>query len=982
MKQTGVGRWAGAALVFCTLALGLSTSGPVQRAAAQGAGEGLLELLEQLGTLQQGRSGRGGILSGPATQLERARSRGSPFGAERLVRPQIESTIPGFQPDIPNSFSEVELLLVEDFCRGEISEKNQRLLRVLHKFSRLERDYCSRAQETLLQFGYDLFGGVFEFQELITGAISDNYVLGIGDELIITFHGQESGTNTVIVDSEGRVILGSMAPFAAAGRTFGDFRRELEARTATALLGTDVFVSVGSVRLISVNIVGEVRSPGVHKLTALSSIIDAIGFANGIKKTGSLRLIQVHRGDQIFWLDLYELLLTGTMGQSLRLADGDRIFVPSIGATLALAGDALRPGIYELPEGSNEISIAELLDYAGGALRPRGNIFYHISFDQNGRQRITERPDASARVTKGDIIIIHRRQDVQLGSVELLGHVRVAGRRALGSSPTVRALVTGPELLRPNPYVLFSVLETTDPSTRSRRLFPINLQRVLTNQEDFSLRDGDRLIVLSAEDIRYLSSTDVQDVLLGRPVPGLERAMRSVVGEPTETGGREEQRQALGVEPVQAPGDGNLLQGLLDRGGGTGQVRLQSSAIRLAEETREIEAEVCNGLRVLAAIVSGSRQGRFSNAIRAIDIESELAFTNRLPCPPLYDQFPGLLPFLLEHVAAVNGEVRQPGAYPITANTPLASLVAVAGGLTREVDLAQVELSQFPRDSGQTQGAIQRRKVDMSLAATQAIAIGPGDVIRFNAVFTDRDNGPVLLAGEFLRPGLYQIRRGERLSELIARAGGLTAQAYSYGTVFTRERVKKAQQAGFDRAERELNSALAVVAAQSGADPRGVLALQSLSRKLQSIEALGRVVIEADPTVLQVRPDLDTVLEPGDRLFVPKRPNFVSVTGDVLNPGALQFSAGKNAQDYIEQAGSFQRSADESRVFVVYPNGEAAPVSVSAWNFSPVQIPPGSSIVVPKDPAPLNLLTFAKDITLLVSQIALTAASLAVINSN
>ena len=158
--------------------------------------------------------------------------------------------------------------------------------------------------------------------------------------------------------------------------------------------------------------------------------------------------------------------------------------------------------------------------------------------------------------------------------------------------------------------------------------------------------------------------------------------------------------------------------------------------------------------------------------------------------------------------------------------------------------------------------------------------------------------------------------------------------------------------------------------------------MRQLTEDLSDVPTIGRVVIEADPTVLQVRPELDFVLQPGDRIFVPKRPNFVSVIGDVLNPGALQFLPGKTADAYILQAGDIQRSADEDRVFVVLPNGSAQPLSLSAWNFTTVPIPPGSTIVVPKDPAQFNLLTFSRDITDLISKVALTAASLAVLASN
>ena len=985
MRQDGVGQWAKRMGILCALLVGLSTAVAPHDGYAQRARDNLgvgNELLRQLEALERARRGSLGSLLGEAPQeLDRARRSAaegrlpSPFGA--LEAPFEE----GLRRTSPNTFSELELLLVEDFCTGEISAEDEQFLRVMRKFSRLERDYCIRARETVLQFGYDLFDGDFTPEVLIHGAIADDYILGIGDQLIVTFHGQESRTESVFVDREGRVILENMLPIPAAGRRFGEFRRELEARTAATFLGTGVFVSLGSVRLVSVAVVGEVRSPGLHRLTGLSTILDAIGLAGGVKKTGSLRRIQVQRGNQIFWLDLYEILISGAVGPNLGAFDGDRIFIPPIGLTVAIAGDVKRPGIYELAEGRSSITIGDLLDYSGGLLRPLGNVFYHVSFDQSGRELITERREPSATLADGAIVIVHRREDIQLGSVELLGHVRVTGRRSLESSPTVRALVTGVERLKEDPYLLLAVLETTDPATRARRLFPINLQRILTNQEDFSLRDNDRLIVLSAKDIRYLSSTDVQNVILGRPVPGLERERRPVAGTLVE----EEafQREEIPSRPRVLRGDRELesIVGRLARARGTAEGGLVE-VVTAEGETVLLEVgeeEVCAGLREVAAIVSSSREGRFANAIRAIDTESELAFTNRLPCPPLFDEFVDLLPFLLEHVVAVSGEVRRPGAYPITPSTPLSSIIAVSTGLTREADLTHIELSHFVSEAAIGAPATSRRRIDLRSESARQTMVGPGDVIRFNPVFTDRDTGPVLLSGEFVRPGLYDIRRGERLSELIERGGGLTEQAYPYGAVFTRERVKKEQQAGFDRAARELSSSLSVVARRKGADAQTVLALQELSRQLQEVEALGRVVIEADPTVLQARSDLDTVLEPGDRLFMPKRPNFVSVIGDVLNPGALQFASGKKAEDYVQQAGGFQRSADEDRVFVVYPNGEAQALSLSVWNYRPAQIPPGSAIVVPKDPLPFDLMQFTLEATQLISRLAVTAASIAVI---
>jgi protein involved in polysaccharide export with SLBB domain len=272
-----------------------------------------------------------------------------------------------------------------------------------------------------------------------------------------------------------------------------------------------------------------------------------------------------------------------------------------------------------------------------------------------------------------------------------------------------------------------------------------------------------------------------------------------------------------------------------------------------------------------------------------------------------------------------------------------------------------------------------RGLADLSGQQAAAVIVNPGDVVRFNPVFTDRDTGPVLLAGEFVRPGYYDILRGETLSELLARAGGLNAQAYPYGAVFTRESVKRAEREGFIRAARELDAAAIAAAAREDVGAGAVAAMREITAEIAAADPVGRVVIEADPTVLQVRPDLDVVLQPGDAIFMPKRPNSVLVIGDVLNPGAKQFLPGTRAERYIAQAGGFQQSADQDRVYLVYPNGVAEPLSVSVWNYSALQIPPGSTIVAPKDPAPFDLLRLTSEVASIVSQIAVTLASLAVI---
>lgn len=964
---TFVAMFRGIGLVFVSLILVLAVPAQAQFSAQSGGTLG--SLLNQLQTLQG--SGALGAFGGGEAVSRLDQLRGESSGeAPELTLSELQAQ--------QRSLVAQSLLMIRRYCRGELTEREIATFFVTAKFTALERDYCLRAHDLLVLQGYEIIAPPTSEQSLAVGAVSDDYVLGIGDKIIITFVGQDNRVVTATVDREGRLILPDWQPIGAAGRTFAEVRREIAIRTATSKLGTEVYVSLGTVRAVTVTVLGEVEQPGSYQFTTLSTIVSALAKA-GVKKSGSLRRIRVTRNNQWFWVDAYDLIYNGSVEFDIKLRDGDRISVPKRGPTFAVSGEAQKPGIYEMPEGVNSITVAEALEMAGGTLRPRGNRFLHYTIDNQGQERVNEHQNLAAPVREGDILTIALNRSFQVDSVYLDGHVRVPGNRSLQTTNTVSQLLGGAESLGAKPYLLFGVLETSDPNTQFRRLFPVNLLNILTGVEDYALRNGDRLIVLSSDDIRYLSSTMVQNIINRRAL----LAGREAAGPEAQTSDSNNNSSTQANTALQAAGfNQEALRRFLGDQGNSGNLPNTNEETNPVEEPQKTtqSPKVCSGLKRLAGVLSATAVTRYANAVRRFENDERLEQLNTQECPAIYDQHPDLLPLALEHLVAVNGSVRQPGAYPVVGNVSLSALVAASGGLSREVDLTRVEVARAVTDPVQGVADSSRGFVNVAEVGADKVVIGPGDAVRFNAVFLDRDTGPVYIAGEFIRPGYYDIRRGERLSELIARAGGLTEQAYPYGAIFTREPVKRIQQIGFQRAARELTSAIAVAAVQNQVDITGLLQFQQYARQLDSVEALGRVVIEADPTVLQVRPELDVVLQPGDRLYMPKRPNFVVVIGDVLNPGAMQFISGNSADTYIRQAGGLQYSADEDRIFVVYPNGAAEPLGVTVWNYNPVQIPPGSTIVVPKDPAPLDLLTVLREGAQVVGQLAVTAASLAVIS--
>lgn len=409
---------------------------------------------------------------------------------------------------------------------------------------------------------------------------------------------------------------------------------------------------------------------------------------------------------------------------------------------------------------------------------------------------------------------------------------------------------------------------------------------------------------------------------------------------------------------------------------------LSSPPVQRALRGEAPDAEACPGLQALSVAARASPQ-RFAHARGA-----SFPDLGAPPCPQAFQDNPALLVFLLDNAVLIGGEARLPGLYPILNNTGLDQVLAAAGGPADSADLSAVEFAREPTDpSGSI--PLTRALLDLRSRNFAAVRMSPRDTLRIPRGFGDREVGPVTLVGEFVRPGVYDIRRGERLSELIARAGGLTPQAYPYGAVFTRESVRQRQQDGLQRSARELEQSLLQVAGAQGmlAGGRGggdlgaaITAGRELAAALRDARAAGRMVVEANPVVLAARPELDVLLEPGDLIAIPKRPNEVTVVGSVLNPGSLQFTTGWRAADYVRAAGDLQRFADPSRAFVILPNGQSAPAGISGWQSGGPPVPPGSLVVVPQDPSPYERWGFLRDVTQLLSQVSISAAALAVIS--
>ena len=244
----------------------------------------------------------------------------------------------------------------------------------------------------------------------------------------------------------------------------------------------------------------------------------------------------------------------------------------------------------------------------------------------------------------------------------------------------------------------------------------------------------------------------------------------------------------------------------------------------------------------------------------------------------------------------------------------------------------------------------------------------------------------IRLEGEFYSPGIYGVEPGETLGQVIQKAGGLTPQAYLFGSEFYRETVRKLQQQRIEQYVRDLEQEIEQTAAVRLSNATKAEETQALTAKLQndrkmaqrlrSTQATGRIVLSLKPGSNDIAAITGMTLEDSDRLIVPARPSTVNVLGAVYNPNAFFHSEKRRAGDYLKQAGGATRNADKGRSYIIQADGSVLPKQDLGSSFEKKALNPGDTVVVPEQILKTTFMSSLRDWTQIMFQIGLTAATI------
>ena len=886
--------------------------------------------------------------------------------------------------------------------------------------SMLEQILSGRAGVQLNQFGYNDLGAGRAVVLPQMGGVQEEYILGPGDEIVVTLRGQEAGEYRTFVDRSGRVILPKLNPINVAGRSFGSFRDDLAAAVQRAYVATEAFASLGSVRQIRVTVGGEVNNPGLRVMTGLASAMDAILVSSGVKKTGSLRNIHLLRGGRRINVDLYGVLRGTGAAQLPLVTDGDRIIVNPLGATVAITGPVRVPAIYELAPGRPGMTAASLIAMAGGySVRGRYDLTL-IGLGADGRTQMSSLPNDRALVRDSDVLIVRTTAEQTAGRATLqAGTTNGFSGTYAAQATRLSDMLRAPGMLGDDPYPLFAVISRRDPVSLLRTLIAVTPSAVMAGRQDYSLQSDDIVHSFSRSEAVDLINAltwfgthrteqdkkiheEGEPPLLGKPdeIPPLPNSGRSnEAGAETPAASvvnrSEDAANELGTVGYY---DNTSVDDGYDNGGGI------NSTSGLADATTGgfgggmpgFGVDPLAGLPATRTALSGQGAGRDSvisrnqSGIRpdpAARYRRELGRIQRL-ADALKTEPNIVAHFLLDRLVTVKGAIRGPGTYLIGPDLPLSVLVQAAGGTLNWSDRTGIERLSTVVDPSSGQARTELQPINMNDSVFTTAVVRPGDEYRFPSA-TVATLGTVTLKGEVKRPGVYTIVRGERLSDVLIRAGGLTQIAYPYGAVFLRKSVAEREREGLVRAARDLEAQLTVsltkstYTAAAGTPALGYEGIRALVGDLRNQPALGRVSVLADPAVLATHPQSDPLMESGDILHVPQRPATITVLGEVMNVASFPVQPNVTIAEYIARAGGYSRFADQSLTFVVLPDGTAQKVEQSWFAVgNTARLPPGSTIVVPKDINPFDIRRLMLDTSQILGQLAVGVASIAILSRN
>jgi protein involved in polysaccharide export with SLBB domain len=338
-------------------------------------------------------------------------------------------------------------------------------------------------------------------------------------------------------------------------------------------------------------------------------------------------------------------------------------------------------------------------------------------------------------------------------------------------------------------------------------------------------------------------------------------------------------------------------------------------------------------------------------------------------------------------VVKITGHTAAPGDYPLEPGMKISDLIRAGGGLDEGAYALDAELTRVNLEGGKSRSTDVIPVNLVAVGANNPVAnmeLKPYDTLTVKELPQWAAQGVVTLKGEVQFPGDYPISKGERLSSVIKRAGGLTHYAFPEGAVFTREELKRQEREQLDALARRMQADMTTIALQTAQSQQAGHAAEALTigqdllAQLRNTRPVGRLVINVPNAISSPgHAEDDIELRPGDQLAIPRLRPYVTVIGEVENPNSQIWKRTLSRDDYIALSGGPTSRADKSRTYVVRADGSVVPNESSRWfSSSNTAMRTGDTVVVPLDTEKMPSLIKWQAVTQILYNTAIAVAAL------
>ena len=797
----------------------------------------------------------------------------------------------------------------------------------LEPLTEFQKLLAATTGQVLPIFGHDLFRGVpSTFAPVDQIPVTQDYVIGPGDEIRIRVWGQVNFNADLKVDRSGDIYLPQVGRIHVTGSAFSELSQQIRSQIARIFRNFDLTVDLGQLRSIQIFVVGQARRPGAYTVSSLSTLVNALFASGGPSVQGSMRDIQLKReGKVISNFDLYDLLIRGDKSKDARLLPGDVIFIPAVGPEVALTGSVRKPAIYELRLAESANSIQQLLDSAGGLSSVASNSTLSIERieDHQARQAMEVALDSTGLATTlrdGDVVRVLSIVPAFEKTVTIRGNLANPGRFSWHEGMKLSDLIPDrPSLITRNYWWRRAQLGLPSPEFQplegrgylGQPANPMDLPPQRSGRYGTSMPNGNP----SNQSSQINSSSQSNQ---SNQTNQSDQSSQSNQQQDSSAYGQSSNDQLS--SPQMANGNFPPAQGT---SGLANQVGASGSTLA-GQQSQIVTQNVAN---------AGPKT---DVTLSAPEIYWSYAVIERLDPITLKTS---LLPFNLGKLVidhdSTQDLILQPG-----------DVVSIFSQADIRVPLDQQ--TKFVRLEGEFAGA-------------GVYSVHAGETLR----------DLVLRAGGF-SPGAYLF--GSEFTRESTR-------------VFQQQRLDEYVQSLELQIPRQgLALAAAAVSPQdTAAANTASISQQALLSRLRQLRATGRIVLEVKPNSVGLDSIPDLQLQDGDRFVVPPVPASVNVVGAVYDQNSFLFQSNRRVGDYLRLAGGPNRDADKSHIFVIRADGSvfSRESANGLWgnNFEATKLNPGDSIIVPEKVIGSSVLRGFVNWSQVFSQLALGAAAISVLHN-